>query len=305
MWIKQKFFLFLVLLSFVSCNKKIHSKSHNLTIITKFHEGDAVFGGKVLIVIDLLEDNDVIKFKQKDLKYESSTVFDGSTDLMHHFEEKEGIWEVKLDEGDFLTENQYQIEIFYNGTFPSEFIGKFEENFFIAMAFKSVPISAICPMIDVNKRSDFILEIKHHNSTHAISNGNPTVENDEENYFLVTKFSKLENFLPTSIAIFISNFESIESDEVKIFGNPKLIGEGSFNKSLELSTKVIEEFSNYFTHPLDKLTLIAVPGLISDISSHKLIYFNQFNLFHQQTQSTSKQIDKILQHLAHGVAVSL
>lgn len=302
MWIAKV----LVFVNFIliNCEEDFHPDFFEILLNTHLHDGIFDFTGSASITITLRRDSEKIKFYHHGLTFKNATIDNLRAEIAN--DEDDNVWALVKN---FTNNIEYVILFDYKGVFPSEFIGHYEDEtstakYFAAISFKSnSSFMTICPSIaDENLRSDFVIKINHDQDYKAVSNGE-IKEVTSNDTFKTTEFMKVENFSPSSLAIFISNFESILNDKVEIFGTPQNIREGHFNKSLEIATQVVEELPNYF--PLiNKIKLIAVPGITSDISARDLIMHYQYNLFYQPNKSSQNQINKITHHVAHAVAVS-
>lgn len=305
MWLTKALVLIHIIL--INCEEDFHPTLFVVTLSTHLHDGNSTFTGSANISIKISEDVDVIKFHHRGLKIKSILLDDDDVE----FEEDENIWELKKS---FVKDAEHDVLFDYEGTFPTEFIGHYvdddsKQNYFAAISFKSTSFLKMCPSnADERLRSDFQFKIKHHPDYNAVSINDraeiPKGLSRNQDDFLTTEFAKVENVSTSSLAFFISNFESISNDNVEVYGIPKFIHAGYFNKSLEIATKIVDEFPSYFPHIFSKLRLIAVPGITSAISARGLIINYQFNLFYQPNESPLIQIDKITRHVAHAVAVS-
>lgn len=314
MWIKKVFLYFFMAFIYASSDSSFEVDQYDIELDTNLHQGNFNFSGIVTIKIKMKSDAESVKFYHKNLNIEEIHIDErkeNASNLTNEFVE------VKLETGIFLNGIEYGVKFIYEGTFPNEFIGNYKDENnvtvnFLMISFKSTTFSTICPTIESHtERSNFLIQIKHDQDYNVLSNGDkediePQTRigktGDEK---FVTKFMKMENFLTSSIAIFISNFKSISSKKAKIFGIPNFIDEGAFDVALNMSEKIINEYNSYFPNtPLEKINIIAIPDLTSAISFPTLIYHNQFNLFYQPNKTPLNQIDKITRSMAHAIFVS-
>ena len=120
---------------------------------------------------------------------------------------------------------------------------------------------------EIRYRTTFVLNIRHHQSYHAISNMPVQSRTVDDDYFITT-FEQIPS-VPTYILSFvISNFDSISTTDngldFSVFARPDAIASGLADNALELGVAALRAMENSFhniTYPLPKSDQIAVPQL--------------------------------------------
>lgn len=302
MWLDQKLILF-VIFTLAKCDEIIEVKRYSVILYSDIHDGNLAFSGDAVITLDIKQDLKIIKLYHEGLNIKNVIVKNVSGEIsteLKNNQENYSLIEIKTGEN-FKSESGYNLSVTFEGKFPNEFLGSYFDDdtkvYFLAVNFKSKPFQIIFPSTEGDYHINFQLYM---NSTYnAVSNGlvkgtpNPSL----------TIFEELENIKTSSIAFFVSDFESISKANVTLYAIKSHIN--YFNEALEIATQIIKNFETLFDYQLGNISLIAVPGiLINDVSTHKLILFDQFNIFYHENLSSNEHKEKISHLMAFAIAVS-
>jgi aminopeptidase N len=300
--------------------KDVRPSKYRLKLQTSIHDGTRQFSAEVKIHISVTQNVTEIVLHLAELNVTSIGIFDADEleqiegSVTHTLDTDRKI--IRISTPQLIKDNDYVLDIIYTGELHEDFIGFYENNedpptktYFTSIVFKPTKFRYFCPSFDqMDFRSIFEIEVKHHDSYRAISNTEKITQPEEDN-FITTKFLPTKSLPTTSIAIVVSNFKSIsmsDSQKIDIFGRHQFIDADYLRAALKMSFDGIKIFQDYFkpAYDMNSLKLVIQPDIVSDMTTFELIIFNQYNLMNQPFAMTTTHIDKMVHRITRTFAVS-
>lgn len=300
----------------------VRPSKYHLELQTDIQDGNTEFSAKVAIYIDVFEDVVEVVLHSLNLTVESVEIWniDGVEPLERPisftFDKDQEI--MKITGVALAAGSEYILKIAYAGKFHKNFIGAYKSqvtnatNHFLTLSFQSAKFHYICPSFDeMDIRTVFEIEIKHHKNYHAISSSEKIKHSQiiEQEDYVITKFEETESLPLSSIAIIVSNFKSISTTDlqkIEIYGDGELIDACYLRDAMNTAFGTIKIMYNYFkpAYELICIKLVIIPDIVSEVSPFELIIYNQYHLIYQSFRMMTTQRDKMLYYITRTFAVS-